>query len=348
MNYPFLYTLLFLCLLSTADSLIAQGTNPYRIEVEENVAYNDLVDPTSLNQGQTWDDPNYTMPLGFDFNFFGSDVNTLYTIDMFLGGTLTDANLFNANGDANAIMAYGSDLIDRGTNSGNSVSEVSYKTEGEPGERIFKMEWKNTGYYNEVVDLNIDSSFINLQVWIYEGSNDIEVHFGPGNYFSSNSVLHEGNDGPLMGLITGINASNETFDTLFYLSGPLTDPSFSSIDIFSYYSDIPALLEGNPADGTVYRFTTSPTVGIRQLNLRQDLVKVYPTTVEDILYVEALDIFEGGYGQLRVSDAMGQVLVNQTFEQGWTSLDLSSLASGMYIVEIQMDEELQTQKFFKR
>ena len=133
--------LLFLCFLF-AQSIHAQDF-PYDFSVEQGV-YTPLQNAISANNGMVWDDPSIEAPLGFDFQFFGQTASTLY----WYGGTAFNVFGLPAN-TTPLIIAYGSDLIDRGYDVGISQSPISYKTEGSPGNRIFKMEWSNAGFYDD-------------------------------------------------------------------------------------------------------------------------------------------------------------------------------------------------------
>ena len=42
-----------------------------------------------------------------------------------------------------------------------------------PGRRVLKIEWKNAGIYEEYYDDKVSNDYINFQLWLYEGTNDI-------------------------------------------------------------------------------------------------------------------------------------------------------------------------------
>lgn len=41
-------------------------------------SYSDLVASTTLNKGMTWDDPQFTIPIGFNFQYFNTTLNHIY------------------------------------------------------------------------------------------------------------------------------------------------------------------------------------------------------------------------------------------------------------------------------
>ncbi|MBW2961425.1 hypothetical protein [Mesonia aestuariivivens] len=82
-----------------------------------------------------WDDPEYTIPIGFDFEIAGKVVSTIYITD--------DASISDDNDDNNYkvllnVLSENTDLVDRGSVN-NSLSNISYVTEGSVGDRIFKL-----------------------------------------------------------------------------------------------------------------------------------------------------------------------------------------------------------------
>ena len=67
-------TLQFTLFLFLSFSLNAQE---YFLNVS-NQTYSNLSNPTSVNDGLTWDDPSFTIPIGFTFQFYDVEVETLY------------------------------------------------------------------------------------------------------------------------------------------------------------------------------------------------------------------------------------------------------------------------------
>ena len=85
--------------------------------------YTDLVGTTSLNNDEIWDDPEYSLTLPFSFTINGISTSNV---------TVSDSYIFlsDATSNSHIISAYGIDLVDRGNNSGNSLSPISYKIDG--------------------------------------------------------------------------------------------------------------------------------------------------------------------------------------------------------------------------
>ena len=149
--------------------------------------------PTELTSvGDFWDDPEFTAPIGFDFEFFGKTHNQIMLIG--LGGVLAFEDIYTVD-TVDVLIPYLDDLMDLENFDQNLQSSISYLTEGNPGERIFKLEWKNSGFYNS----NTADNQISFQMWLYETSNDIEFRFGPGS-IPNPSIVHE-YGGPSIGVM---------------------------------------------------------------------------------------------------------------------------------------------------
>lgn len=73
---------LLLSLLLLSGIINAQEVN-YYFEQFTN-SYENLEDPISLTGGMIWDDPEFTIPVDIDFNFF----NNQYTYEIGLGADL--------------------------------------------------------------------------------------------------------------------------------------------------------------------------------------------------------------------------------------------------------------------
>ncbi len=201
--------------------------------------YNDLSGATSINGGELWDDPEYVVPIGFAFEINGNPVTALqfFGSGSFLAAPTSDPDILTG------VLPFEMDLIDRGDIDGTSISPLSYKVEGSPGSRICKIEWKNAGSYEELVTENTLDMFINFQLWLYEGSNRIEFHFGSNNI--NNPDLFYGGFGIYMGTTDIDPNTDEVFNPHFF-AGSIDAP---------FLSAAVETIDGTPAPGTVYRLS---------------------------------------------------------------------------------------------
>ena len=122
-----------------------------------NQPYVELVNPVSINQGEIWDDFDVPIAIPFTFNVNGQNFQELIMSDSFITfeGVLSEI-----------ISPMGNDLVDRGFNGDNSLSPLSYKVEGAVGSRIFKIQWKNCGSFDDstlAMFVNFDEPVATIQ-----------------------------------------------------------------------------------------------------------------------------------------------------------------------------------------
>jgi len=124
-----------------------------------NTAYVELQSPSVLTKTHPWANPWFKIPISFKYSYFGKSMDSIYVGAYGLFFTLDQKDLIT-------VALY--DAIDRGG------SEISYIISGSEGSRILKMQWKNIGFYMDGAHEN----YYNVQAWLYEGSNNLEVHIG--------------------------------------------------------------------------------------------------------------------------------------------------------------------------
>ena len=296
--------------------------------------YEYLQGSTSLNGNMTWDDPNFEVPLGFDFNFLGRPaVRSLFLTDDGLGGVFFDAVRFTEG--ISAFVAEGSDLIDRGYDFNvdmptlGSQSDISYLTEGNPGNRITKLEYRNAGFYAELEADGISTDSINLQVWFYEVDKAIEVHYGPVSV-TQPALSYEGNGGQQVGFALDFDENDDTFRRINFATGPSANPIFVPVaptDDFPY-------LTGTVQEGTVYRFTQRTSgVGEAQLASIDISAAPNPTTGQFVLTLAE------GAARPELVEVLGlRGEVQRSYGGDNNSYDLSDLPAGLYQVRVRTAE----------
>lgn len=315
------HLILFVSVLFSA-ALSAQEL-PYTFTIES-APYADLVDPVSINNGESWDDPEYVVPIGFDFVFNGTTYNQLF----YGGFTSYGGEVILGDGaftSFDILMPYNQDLMDGGYDDDVTTSDspLSYKVIGEPGARIFKLEWKNCAFYNDNVASTMRISF---QMWLYETSNNIEYWYGP-NANLDNSVIQD-LDGIIVGMVAGLDVSSgfPVFTNgAWMLSGdPLTagiisPPTFEDFETAVYLSDTPSF-------GTVYAFRTG-IASVQESTAEGS--SLFPTLVTDFIQVNWTGTDAAPYA---VFDATGKVIVSSTFANGFNRIDAAKWPAGVYVV----------------
>lgn len=223
----------------------SRGSFTYMFSVL-NQPYEDLSNPVSINNGDIWDDPAYSITIPFPFELNGHAISVLefYGVGALLRSTTSDPDI------TTYVFPFELDLIDRGSVSGTSESPISYQVEGSPGNQILKVEMKNAGSFIEFDAFGTTDMYVNLQLWIFEGSNRVEFHFGESLISDPDTFFADG--GAYCG-ITDADEANQIFLNGHFLGGPASAPQLSMTDV---------TLEGFPDEGTVYRFSLSPPIDI--------------------------------------------------------------------------------------
>jgi hypothetical protein len=257
----------------------------------------------------------------------------LFASDFFLGGILSTNLDFSS---LNMILATTADLIDPNYFDGDELTApITYATEGNAGERIFKMQWQNAGFYDEVAE-GTASNLINLQLWIYEADGAIEMRFGPNSIKEPELILMSG---LTSGLAVGLNLFSEgDFESAAVLSGPSAAPTLNIVSTFFELFD--AFLTDIPTNGRVFRFESGP-MSVAEAD--QTNFNVWPlTTYNDINF--STEYFGNVIYEIR--DISGRLTDQGTFH-GNTRIGMSHYREGIYLVTLRAGNVVKTWKVLK-
>lgn len=222
----------------------AHAQFPYEAAVL-NEYYIPLDDPQSLEIEVGWDDPEVEIPLPFDFTIGGGEPMSMLLIsgtgEMLMG--MSEAGLLDI------LWPISLDVMDIGAVEAEEISLIQYQVTGESPNRILKIEWNEVGLYEEISNQGTTTLRLNFQTWLYEADNMIEYRFGP-------NTISKGlpdTDFLTSGII--LDFDYDYYDGLFYTaSGAPNDPDWTvSDDFYAWYYN-GSMLDGIPAEGTVYRF----------------------------------------------------------------------------------------------
>ena len=212
-------------------------------------------------------------------------------------------------------------IQDRDITENGSLSPISYKTEGTTGSRIFKMEIKNAGLEVEIEEDEVSTSFLNYQIWIYEGTSKIEYHFGP----SLVSYLLYLNGEP--GIYSLFATETATFFKAAFLSGVSTNPTYS--EITDQDSEPGTGLSAIPANGQIYTFTGGT---LSTKNETEISFKLFPIPTENELNVSLTEIADYNYA---IYDILGKKAISGEMKNtNEFSINTSNLTSGSYLIKI--------------
>ncbi len=309
----------------------ANAQMPYTLTVK-NESYTPLTSgATSINGTDIWQESNYSVPLTFNMNIGGKTTSRLF---------LSSSNSIGSDtaGIINGFLVLGAEVVDRGLGGSASKSPIRYAIAGTAGSRIFKLEVFNAGFADEHANYATLNDSLSYQVWLYEGSNVVEYHYGPSRISHASDYFPLG--GPLMGYMKNNNIETSDFEKWYLLKGSATAPTVDSISGFT--GTIPAL-NAYPPSGTVYRFTPK-NQSTAVSDLLKGMVGVYPTRCTSELYIDNVAVSEIGYKLVALN---GVTLQTGKAGKGKTALDVSGLAQGMYFLQLESVAGSDVRKFVK-
>lgn len=279
--------------------------------------YVPLVDPIVVVTDAEFNGTYRYVPIGFYFAYWG-DSNLIFT--------------FNTHGYCAFGLSpnYGFYPFNVGL-VGIGDSQVGYVQDlsGGPGHGILKVEWKHAGFYS----YPSGADHVSWQVWLYEGSNAVELHFGPSaiaaNHFAG---IFGSANGPQMEFI------HPEGDGFYDLEGVAESPAAV------YMPGENIFLQGYPEQGMVYRFTPLASIGVAEVAGLDHALVLYPQPASEVLHVAHAD-GAAIAGHYTISDAAGQVV--QAGRLPANGVDVSRLSDGAYVLRIAEGVLTRQQRFVR-
>jgi hypothetical protein len=319
-----LLTLLSISMLSTAFSQSSVDTFKYTLSSSSSNSYIPLNNYSSVYNGKVWwDEEDIKIPIPFNFFAYNSKIDTLFCKS---GGTpdfLTSAfdNEICPLDTHYTTLYFLYESIDRGYGTSQSESDVRYKLEGNTGNRILKIEYVNIGSGEEEDANEPLNSYVNVQLWLYEGSNIIEYRFGD-IFIEDTSLVLGARSIPIgilsCGKVRIPNGGEEYQSQLYTLTGNPNNPNLNYIQNNFDYFDMDSL----PPNGIVYRFTPEKSVSIKNTYSEKLLISPNPAHSE-------INIKSNDQSPIQLYDVRGSLI------KVWDAnaiKDVSDLPTGMYIV----------------
>lgn len=271
--------------------------------------YTNLATPFVLSS-PGWNGTNsYNLAIPFPFAFAGTTESILG-----IGGNTLVGFQFGTRG----ISVLLADLEDR--NQSAVPSTINYQLTGTAGNQILKLEWKNAG-----TSSGNAAEFANMQVWLYEGSNIVEVHYGPSSLPAS-GFLYFPQPGPTVGVILNTNMSSFTTSGIF-LQG---NPAAANAVTINNSSSLPTL-STPPANGTIYRFTPATTTSVSE-DQQQSSLTFFPNPTTDFISVKGL-ASGATPASLTLTDMTGKTVLSQTVLAG-QNVAIGQLPQGTYLAQL--------------
>lgn len=333
MKQPLIAFIAFFFLYSHAKAQLPYTFTTYQQK------YVPLSGAVSINNGTVWEEANwYSVPMGFNFKFDVISFNTFnlqgpVNVVTFLSSAVTTISSFILT-DAN--------LLDRGWGTASSKSPMRYVIDGTPGSRIFKYELFNAGFQGEYDTLRTLNDSVDLQVWLYEGSNVVELRYGPSQithpdyYFLNSMVLGK------TAISYGQDIDPAGNGDFWVLAGDPLNPTIQDIPTTNWMPvDTPTCLSSFPPNGTVYRFTPIKT---EVPSVSQNSISVYPTLCHNQLLVNYNNIACTHY---IITSASGTNVISGSLSTGVNKIDVSPLTNGLYFINLQSEKGNSFFKFTK-
>jgi hypothetical protein len=191
------------------------------------------------------DDTQFTgYEIGFDFYFNGTwydEFNTTSNCAVWFGSTTgwTYSNPLSSTTNTNCIVPFGRDMIFFG----DTDNSITYKTIGDSPNRVCVIQFKGISIYYD------DATSLNIQVRLFESSNNIQIIYGDITTNGTPSPL------PQVGLK---GSSTSDFDSRKVTNGTndwSTSVAGTLIGDNCYVSD-----SNYPDDGLVYEWSNEPMV----------------------------------------------------------------------------------------
>lgn len=180
---------------------------------------------------------------------------------------------------------------------------VRVALDGEPGDRVLKVEWQQLGF--NVLPSAITATF---QIWIYQRTGNIDFKYGRQDLECDPSVTTP--QGPYVGILKATSDFSK-IQKVFWLTGDPSAPSVSKISIRP--------LKCAPSMHTVYRLAASVAHVDEPLDSR---------TVPDRRATTELCVTEGA--DITIVTMNGRVALRSERTQG--IVDVASMPRGLYLM----------------
>lgn len=288
--------------------------------------YQPLNMPISLNNGTVWNEGgSFPIYLSFNFHIYGQ---TYTTLNVQTGGGMSFPGL-----GANQLFVYhtpfgGYMLKDKGTST--SISPINYEITGTTGQNILKVEWQNAGFVNWYTTSD-STDFVDLQIWLFETDNHIEIHFGnnqtdPGTYGYPVGTS-DSNPGP------NVKLSFDACSNILCVTGAANLPSYGFYNLCSpnYY-----FIDGTPSLGITYNFYPTSSVGISEITTEQ--LNIFPNPFSE---QTSIDFFEEQKNTtIKIMDIIGKEIKSIVFSGKQLTIEKGEMKAGIYFVQTTNEKKI--------
>jgi hypothetical protein len=270
----------------------------------DNVSWQYLKGGNQVAKDTVWDEPA-TLPLrmqlivpGFTFKALGMNIDTFW-IDQ--GGVFSVDEVF--------WIGLWEDLCDKGIGSLRARSPISIKYQGNIGNRITTVEWRNFGFYSDFTENGSCTDSGNIQLSIFENPQHIELWFGP-KHIKNESVS----------LSSGVIVYTSVIDSLgngtgIDLIGNPDAPQTTAVNEQNH-----ATLSSYPKSGTRYSFDFSAGASVPTVTVTHS-----PWFSNNVLHLTSANAIVAVYTSqgAKIAETMAS-----------DKLDLNHLSPGIYTAQV--------------
>ncbi len=261
------------------------------------------------------------LPFVFLFNDITADLISVYGPSYV---NASDFTVFPIVETATFFPFYTYNLIDKSYHTGSLThqSKLYFWMDTLNGEQIFKIEWKNMGFKNCTAN---DS--LNMQVWIFERTNKVQFRYGKSNLTNPNMLNVTDT--------TFIGFEVETANSYYYGTFEDTNDTLFYKDMYAWGS-----VFNIPKEGTVIEIKANQTfVNTSAKKLEKSVLllrnenHIQIKLVDDELELNRFAVYNLNAECIEISDD--------------ESIDIRNLPSGMYILKVETNKGVYTEKFIK-
>lgn len=192
----------------------------------------------------------------------------------------------------------------------NKSSSISYSIEGTSGNYILKGQWKNLKIRN-----GKENNYVNFQIWVYQKSGVIEVHYGTSSL--NNASGFNISNGPHAGMFFSKNDFTKCHEKL-WITGSPTNLKPDTSKNYSFKA-----IKGIPNAGVILRFVPRFTNSIKSIPASGNNIHFFPNPVENgLIYLEKASNY-------KITDLTGRILLKGDL---LSIVDVSSLSQGTYLL----------------
>jgi hypothetical protein len=274
-------------------------------------AYQEISDGTPLDLFSGW--AEITAMNGEDLPLTGSS----YTLGSERQLWISDAGFLNID-EAPTSTVFISALF---TDFGGLVpidasSSLTAAVHGPAGDRHLIIQWKNYRRSD-----GVSGDFVNFQIQVHQATGTIEMRYGP---HEDGNATYSGAAAPNAGYYFANYDASTIYDRIWLL-GNSASPTLSTTPVpqFNGVSTI-------PANGTVYRFTPTWSVGMQEAGDAQFFsVRIDPASDRAFLYF----VDAGGHGSITLRDMLGRTVMTRPRTNDVVELPMTGLPGRALIID---------------